>query len=155
MNRFVAGGCAGFVAQSAIYPLEITKTRLALANAGQYKGIADCMKHIVKTDGFRGLYSGWNASVLGIVPYAGVELTLYNIMKEQIADYRKIQYSQNINDNRQYMKPPCPSALEILTIGSLASASAFEAASLNLSSSTLITNTLDGKDVSAPIPLLV
>ena len=111
--RFIAGGAAGLTAQTMIYPLEITKTRLALSNVGQYRGIFDCMKHIYKSGGIKSLYNGWNASVLGIVPYAGVELTLYNIMKEQVSKYRQNKYKTS------QLRPP--SALEILGIGSLAS----------------------------------
>lgn len=39
-ERLVAGSCAGVTAQTAIYPMEMLKTRLALAATGTYNGIA-------------------------------------------------------------------------------------------------------------------
>ncbi len=40
-ERLISGAVAGFTSQSIIYPLEITKTRLALAKPGIYNGILD------------------------------------------------------------------------------------------------------------------
>ena len=97
LNRLIAGGCAGFIAQSTIYPMAITRTRLALANNGQYNGVLDVMKSVIRNDGFKGLYNGWSASVLGIMPYAGVELSLYNIMKDKISEYREKEQLNHVN----------------------------------------------------------
>ena len=46
-DRFIAGALAGSVAQFTIYPLEIAKTRLAVAEKGEFKGIGDCIARIV------------------------------------------------------------------------------------------------------------
>lgn len=43
LRRFIAGAMAGSVTQLLIYPLEIAKTRLAVAEQGEFKGIADCV----------------------------------------------------------------------------------------------------------------
>lgn len=48
-----AGACAGCIAQSTIYPMEVLKTRLALRKTGQYSGMLDAAKKIYKTEGFR------------------------------------------------------------------------------------------------------
>lgn len=42
-ERLLSGAAAGFTSQTIIYPLEITKTRLALAEPGTYNGIWDTM----------------------------------------------------------------------------------------------------------------
>lgn len=39
---------AGSVAQLTIYPLEIAKTRLAVTEKGEFKGIADCVAKTVR-----------------------------------------------------------------------------------------------------------
>lgn len=62
-----------------IYPLEITKTRLALAENKIYAGIFDCMRKIVKFEGFLSLYKGLNASLMGIIPYSSVDLALFHL----------------------------------------------------------------------------
>lgn len=47
-GRFLAGSMAGSMAQLMIYPLEIAKTRLAVGEKGEFKGIGDCLARIVR-----------------------------------------------------------------------------------------------------------
>ncbi|KDO34933.1 hypothetical protein SPRG_00995 [Saprolegnia parasitica CBS 223.65] len=82
MEKLIAGSAAGATAQLAIYPLEMAKTYLCLAKPGDYNGIAHCLSSIVQKDGVAGLYRGLTPSLLGIVPYAGVDLALFFTMKE-------------------------------------------------------------------------
>ena len=42
--------------------------------AGEYQGISDVLLKIIKSSGVRGLYRGLGPSVLGIIPYAGIDL---------------------------------------------------------------------------------
>ena len=81
-ERFVAGAMAGVVAQTCIYPLEVTKTRLAVAPAGTYKGIADCIIKTAKNESPKGLFRGLGTSLAGIIPYAGVDLSVFFTLKE-------------------------------------------------------------------------
>ncbi|XP_026124833.1 calcium-binding mitochondrial carrier protein SCaMC-2-A isoform X2 [Carassius auratus] len=80
-ERFVAGSLAGVIAQSTIYPMEVLKTRLALRKTGQYKGISDCAKHILKGEGVSAFYKGYVPNMLGIIPYAGIDLAVYETLK--------------------------------------------------------------------------
>uniref|UniRef100_A0A3Q1K6S3 EF-hand domain-containing protein n=1 Tax=Anabas testudineus TaxID=64144 RepID=A0A3Q1K6S3_ANATE len=80
-ERFVAGSLAGAVAQTAIYPMEVLKTRLTLRKTGQYSGIADCAKQIIQREGVTAFYKGYIPNLLGIVPYAGIDLAVYETLK--------------------------------------------------------------------------
>uniref|UniRef100_A0A671RIC4 Calcium-binding mitochondrial carrier protein SCaMC-2-A n=1 Tax=Sinocyclocheilus anshuiensis TaxID=1608454 RepID=A0A671RIC4_9TELE len=80
-ERFLAGSLAGVIAQSAIYPMEVLKTRLALRKTGQYKGISDCAKQILKGEGVSAFYKGYIPNMLGIIPYAGIDLAVYETLK--------------------------------------------------------------------------
>ncbi|KAI2661994.1 Calcium-binding mitochondrial carrier protein SCaMC-2-A [Labeo rohita] len=80
-ERFVAGSLAGVIAQSAIYPMEVLKTRLALRKTGQYNGISDCAKQILKGEGVSAFYKGYVPNMLGIIPYAGIDLAVYETLK--------------------------------------------------------------------------
>lgn len=80
-ERFVAGSLAGALAQTTIYPLDVLKTRLALATTGQYRGALDCAVHVCKLQGLRALFRGYLPNVLGILPYAGIDLTIYESLK--------------------------------------------------------------------------
>ncbi|CRL04457.1 CLUMA_CG017540, isoform B [Clunio marinus] len=81
-ERFVAGACAGCVSQTAIYPLEVLKTRLALRKTGQYAGMLDAAKKIYAGEGLRSFYRGYIPNVLGIIPYAGIDLAVYETLKK-------------------------------------------------------------------------
>lgn len=71
-ERFVAGACAGCVSQTAIYPLEVLKTRLALRKTGQYTGMLDAAKKIYGGEGLRSFYRGYIPNVLGNI-YSCIE----------------------------------------------------------------------------------
>lgn len=81
LERLVAGSLAGVIAQSSIYPMEVLKTRLALRRTGQYSGIADCAKHIFRREGLAAFYKGYIPNMLGIIPYAGIDLAVYETLK--------------------------------------------------------------------------
>ncbi|TNM97557.1 mitochondrial adenyl nucleotide antiporter SLC25A23-like isoform X1 [Takifugu flavidus] len=80
-ERFIAGSLAGATAQTIIYPMEVLKTRLTLRKTGQYSGMADCAKQILKTEGVRAFYRGYLPNTLGIIPYAGIDLAVYETLK--------------------------------------------------------------------------
>ncbi|KAG5840761.1 calcium-binding mitochondrial carrier protein SCaMC-2-A [Anguilla anguilla] len=80
-ERFLAGSLAGVIAQSSIYPMEVLKTRLALRKTGQYSGIADCAKQICQKEGLGAFYKGYVPNMLGIIPYAGIDLAVYETLK--------------------------------------------------------------------------
>ncbi|XP_018588458.1 calcium-binding mitochondrial carrier protein SCaMC-2-B isoform X2 [Scleropages formosus] len=81
MERLVAGSLAGAIAQSSIYPMEVLKTRLALRKTGQYLGIMDCAKHVFQKEGLAAFYKGYIPNMLGIIPYAGIDLAVYETLK--------------------------------------------------------------------------
>ncbi|KAG5286551.1 hypothetical protein AALO_G00016130 [Alosa alosa] len=80
-QRFIAGSLAGATAQSAIYPLEVMKTRLTLRKTGQYSGMFDCAKKILQKEGIKAFYKGYTPNLIGIIPYAGIDLAVYESLK--------------------------------------------------------------------------
>lgn len=65
--------------------MEVAKTRAALSAQGQYRSLAHCMRNCVKHEGVGALYKGLLASLVGIVPYSGVDLALYSLLKDTYA----------------------------------------------------------------------
>ena len=59
--------------------LQVLKTRLALGKTGQYSGMFDCARQIARTEGLRAFYRGLTPSLIGIIPYAGIDLTVYEV----------------------------------------------------------------------------
>ncbi|XP_028311372.1 calcium-binding mitochondrial carrier protein SCaMC-3-like isoform X3 [Gouania willdenowi] len=80
-ERFIAGSLAGAIAQTLIYPMEVLKTRLTIRRTGQYSGVADCARRILRTEGVRAFYRGYLPNTLGIIPYAGIDLAVYETLK--------------------------------------------------------------------------
>lgn len=46
---------------------------------GQYSGIVDCAKHIFQKEGVAVFYKGYVPNMLGIIPYAGIDLAVYEV----------------------------------------------------------------------------
>jgi len=80
-QRFLAGASAGIVAQTAIYPMEVVRTRMAIAKTGVYNNIFDCISKLSRELGMRSFYRGILPSLIGIVPNAGIDLCIYETMK--------------------------------------------------------------------------
>ncbi|XP_014483051.1 PREDICTED: calcium-binding mitochondrial carrier protein SCaMC-2 isoform X2 [Dinoponera quadriceps] len=83
-ERFCAGSCAGGISQSAVYPLEVLKTRLALRKTGEFNGMIDAAKKIYRQGGWRSFYRGYIPNLIGIIPYAGIDLAVYETLKNRI-----------------------------------------------------------------------
>ncbi|XP_025075228.1 calcium-binding mitochondrial carrier protein SCaMC-2 isoform X1 [Pogonomyrmex barbatus] len=80
-ERFCAGSMAGGISQSVIYPLEVLKTRLALRKTGEFNGMVDAAKKIYKQGGLKSFYRGYVPNLIGILPYAGIDLAVYETLK--------------------------------------------------------------------------
>lgn len=88
-ERLTAGAMAGVASQTSIYPLEVLKTRLALRKTGQYRGLLHAAYVIFQTEGIRSFYRGLFPSLLGIIPYAGIDLAVYETLKNSYLNYHK------------------------------------------------------------------
>ncbi|KAL6175139.1 hypothetical protein ACLB2K_051782 [Fragaria x ananassa] len=88
-GRLLAGGIAGAVAQTAIYPLDLVKTRLqtCASEAGKGPRLGILTKEILTHEGPRAFYKGLLPSLLGIVPYAGIDLAAYETLKDMSKTY--------------------------------------------------------------------
>ncbi|VDP06362.1 unnamed protein product [Soboliphyme baturini] len=85
-ERFAAGSIAGSLSQSVIYPLEVLKTRLALRRTYELsEGIVSALRQIYHGEGWRAFYCGYLPNMLGIIPYAGIDLGIYETMKRMYA----------------------------------------------------------------------
>lgn len=77
LENFGLGAASGLTAQLLLYPLETTKTRMAVAKTGEYSGIADCIRQSVQRGGVRDLYRGLAANLAGVVPHRSIEMGLF------------------------------------------------------------------------------
>ncbi|CAB3253402.1 unnamed protein product [Arctia plantaginis] len=83
VRRLRTRATAGAISQTVIYPLEVLKTRLALRKTGQYSGIADAAKKIYAREGLNVSIRVTFQIFWGIVPYAGIDLAVYETLKKK------------------------------------------------------------------------
>lgn len=85
--RLTAGACAGIIGMSATYPLDMVRGRLTIQEGkgkGQYTGIWHATSTIVRQEGLLALWRGWLPSVIGVVPYVGLNFAVYETSKDVI-----------------------------------------------------------------------
>lgn len=61
--------------------IQVLKTRLALRKTGEYSGIVDAAKKIYQQAGIPTFYRGYVPNLIGILPYAGIDLAVYEVIK--------------------------------------------------------------------------
>ncbi|XP_024934998.3 mitochondrial adenine nucleotide transporter ADNT1 [Ziziphus jujuba] len=85
--RLGAGACAGIIAMSATYPMDLVRGRLTVQtekSPRQYRGIFHALTTVLREEGPRSLYKGWLPSVIGVVPYVGLNFAVYESLKEYL-----------------------------------------------------------------------
>ncbi|KAM5534456.1 hypothetical protein V8D89_011923 [Ganoderma adspersum] len=73
----LAGAAGGIAAMTATYPLIFLSTRAAVETRREQKTPYEAVLDIIKREGFLGLYSGLNSSLLGIAVTNGVYYYFY------------------------------------------------------------------------------
>jgi len=95
-GNLASGGAAGATSLCFVYPLDFARTRLA-ADVGkgstrEFKGLADCLVKIAKSDGPIGLYRGFFVSVQGIIIYRAAYFGMFDTAKMVLADGKKLNF---------------------------------------------------------------
>jgi solute carrier family 25 phosphate transporter 23/24/25/41 len=69
------------------------KTRLALRRTGEFNSIIDAAKKMYGKGGWQTFYRGYVPNLLGIIPYAGIDLAVYEVsLCDQQTLYREVQH---------------------------------------------------------------
>ncbi|KAI1716996.1 mitochondrial carrier protein [Ditylenchus destructor] len=95
-GSLAAGGAAGATSLTFIYPLDFARTRLA-ADVGrgtsrEFRGMADCLAKIAKSDGVLGLYRGYWVSVHCIIWYRAAYFGIFDTAKSLISPEKKLNF---------------------------------------------------------------
>ncbi|VEL10258.1 unnamed protein product [Protopolystoma xenopodis] len=62
---------------------------MCLRKTGQYSSIWDCAGQLYRTHGWRVFYRGYVPNLLGILPYAGVDMALYETFKHLATNWNQ------------------------------------------------------------------
>ncbi|CAM8984764.1 unnamed protein product [Rhodiola kirilowii] len=82
--RLSAGAIAGIIGMSATYPMDLARGRLTVQtenSPNQYRGMFHALSSVLRQEGPRALYKGWLPSVMGVIPYAGLNFGMYESLK--------------------------------------------------------------------------
>jgi solute carrier family 25 (adenine nucleotide translocator) protein 4/5/6/31 len=97
IGNLASGGAAGATSLCFVYPLDFARTRLAAdvgkAGSREFKGLADCLIKIAKSDGPVGLYRGFFVSVQGIIIYRAAYFGMFDTAKHlATGDGKKLNF---------------------------------------------------------------
>jgi len=99
-GNLASGGAAGATSLLFVYPLDFARTRMAVdvgtGKQRQFTGLGNCISIIYKKDGFRGLYQGFNISVVGIIFYRAAYFGGFDTAKTMLLkDPKKASFWMN------------------------------------------------------------
>ncbi|NXD06545.1 CMC2 protein, partial [Nothocercus nigrocapillus] len=88
--RFALGSVAGAVGATAVYPIDLVKTRMqnqrstgSFVGELMYKNSFDCFKKVLRFEGFFGLYRGLLPQLLGVAPEKAIKLTVNDFVRDK------------------------------------------------------------------------
>eukprot|EP00092_Neocalanus_flemingeri_P036323 GFUD01039545.1.p1 GENE.GFUD01039545.1~~GFUD01039545.1.p1 ORF type:complete len:696 (+),score=160.55 GFUD01039545.1:64-2151(+) len=90
LYRFSLGAVAGACGATAVYPIDLVKTRMQNQRTGSYIGELmyrnsfDCFKKVVRHEGFTGLYRGLVPQLLGVAPEKAIKLTMNDLARDKL-----------------------------------------------------------------------
>jgi solute carrier family 25 (mitochondrial thiamine pyrophosphate transporter), member 19 len=104
-SSFVGGATAGAVATLASYPFDLLRTVLASQGSPPlYRGMVHAAADLVQKRGVLGLFSGVGITLTEIVPYAGVQFGVYDLlMRLSAQDKPATELSPQAAFGRQFL----------------------------------------------------
>lgn len=76
---------------TAVYPIDLVKTRMQNQRAGSYVGEVayrnsiDCFKKVVRHEGILGLYRGLVPQLIGVAPEKAIKLTVNDLVRDKLS----------------------------------------------------------------------
>ncbi|XP_028395324.1 calcium-binding mitochondrial carrier protein Aralar2-like isoform X2 [Dendronephthya gigantea] len=89
LYRFVVGGIGGATGVTAVYPIDLVKTRMqnqraVSAEERLYKNSFDCFFKVLRNEGFRGLYRGIIPQLIGVSPEKAIKLSTNDFVRDRL-----------------------------------------------------------------------
>ena len=91
--RFTLGSVAGAAGATAVYPIDLVKTRMQNQRTSSYIGELmyrnsfDCFKKVVRHEGFTGLYRGLVPQLMGVAPEKAIKLTMNDLARDKLRQW--------------------------------------------------------------------
>ncbi|KAJ7391073.1 hypothetical protein OS493_020091 [Desmophyllum pertusum] len=89
--RFGVGSVAGAAGATAVYPIDLVKTRMqnqraVLSNERLYTNSFDCFLKVIRNEGPVGLYRGLLPQIVGVAPEKAIKLTTNDLVRDVFRD---------------------------------------------------------------------
>uniref|UniRef100_A0A672N0Q6 Calcium-binding mitochondrial carrier protein Aralar1-like n=1 Tax=Sinocyclocheilus grahami TaxID=75366 RepID=A0A672N0Q6_SINGR len=88
--RFALGSIAGATGATAVYPIDLVKTRMqnqrstgSFVGELMYKNSFDCAKKVLRYEGVFGFYRGLLPQLIGVAPEKAIKLTVNDFMRDK------------------------------------------------------------------------
>ncbi|XP_060910425.1 electrogenic aspartate/glutamate antiporter SLC25A12, mitochondrial-like [Labrus mixtus] len=88
--RFGLGSIAGATGATAVYPIDLVKTRMqnqrstgSFVGELMYKNSFDCAKKVLRYEGFFGFYRGLLPQLIGVAPEKAIKLTVNDFVRDK------------------------------------------------------------------------
>ncbi|KAJ8282441.1 hypothetical protein COCON_G00049600 [Conger conger] len=88
--RFTLGSIAGATGATAVYPIDLVKTRMqnqrstgSFVGELMYKNSFDCAKKVLRYEGFFGFYRGLLPQLIGVAPEKAIKLTMNDFVRDK------------------------------------------------------------------------
>uniref|UniRef100_A0A8C6PYY2 Solute carrier family 25 member 12 n=1 Tax=Nothobranchius furzeri TaxID=105023 RepID=A0A8C6PYY2_NOTFU len=91
--RFTLGSIAGATGATAVYPIDLVKTRMqnqrstgSFVGELMYKNSFDCAKKVLRYEGFFGFYRGLVPQLIGVAPEKAIKLTVNDFVRDKFTN---------------------------------------------------------------------
>jgi solute carrier family 25 aspartate/glutamate transporter 12/13 len=90
LYRFTLGSIAGACGATAVYPIDLVKTRIQNQRTGSYigelmyKNSFDCFRKVIRHEGLMGLYRGLLPQLVGVAPEKAIKLTMNDLVRDKM-----------------------------------------------------------------------
>ncbi|KAK9280664.1 hypothetical protein L1049_014361 [Liquidambar formosana] len=91
----VSGVCATVASDAVFTPMDVVKQRLQLSDS-PYKGVLDCVKRVLREEGFGAFYASYRTTVLMNAPFTAVHFATYEAAKRGLMEVSP----ESVNDER-------------------------------------------------------
>ena len=86
--KLATGGVAGMLGVTAVFPVDLCKTRMQNGGAGSVQAntrFLDVFRGVLRTEGFRGFYRGLVPNLVGVFPEKGIKLAANDLFRHVAA----------------------------------------------------------------------
>lgn len=92
LAKIINGGIAGVVGVASVFPIDLAKTRLQNQRIGNeaYRSMLDCLRKVISTEGFFGMYRGSAVNLLLITPEKAIKLTGNDLFRHLLTSQNSI-----------------------------------------------------------------